>query len=270
MIKQETIKELRKNAGLTQEQLGRAVFLEGATISMYESGKRVPSIDTLEAIANVFGYTLELSLIKDKDSARGVDFYNDKSTFEIASMTVEDMVDYLFVKFTDIEMCRFCHLNNEVYDIIDMKSRKNILNKYVEKYLSLGKEALISVLNEEHRGYEQDYYTYVSIVQEYLKTYKENIEKFFNGFSLDKAYYIRAYAYTEFSNGYWVLESAELLDENEESLGVNLVELPLVNTYEADNFDMPVDETLEDYLSSDMVNGLGMWIKNNATIKIKL
>lgn len=268
MIKQEIIKELRKNAGLTQEQLGRAVFLEGATISMYESGKRVPSIDTLEAIANVFGYTLELSLIKD-DNARGIDFYNDKNASEIANMTIEDIVDYLFVKFTDIEMCRFCQLDVEVYGIIDMKSRKNILTKYVEKYLSLGKEALISILNGEYRGYEQDYYTYVSVVQEYLETYKKNIEKFFNC-SLDNVHYIRAYAYAEFSNGYWVLESAELLDENEESLDINLVQLPLVNTYEGDNFDMPVDETLEDYLSGDMINGLGMWIRNNSTIKIKL
>lgn len=53
------IKDLRKAHGETQEELGRFLNVEGNTISMYESGKRQPDLDTLQKIASRYGRPLD-------------------------------------------------------------------------------------------------------------------------------------------------------------------------------------------------------------------
>ncbi|MBO6180436.1 helix-turn-helix transcriptional regulator [bacterium] len=45
------IKELRKNAGLTQEQLAEMINIETTSLSGIESGRHFPSLPTLEKIA---------------------------------------------------------------------------------------------------------------------------------------------------------------------------------------------------------------------------
>lgn len=49
-----TIRDQRKSAGLTQAALAEAVGLEAETISRMENGVRLPSIEKLVEIANVF------------------------------------------------------------------------------------------------------------------------------------------------------------------------------------------------------------------------
>ena len=46
------IKELRKRAGLSQDQLAEQVGIESKYLSRLEVGKRNPSLDTLERIAD--------------------------------------------------------------------------------------------------------------------------------------------------------------------------------------------------------------------------
>ena len=48
--------ELRDRNGLTQAQLGESVGLSRSTISMYELGKRIPDLPTLEKFADYFNY----------------------------------------------------------------------------------------------------------------------------------------------------------------------------------------------------------------------
>ncbi|MDD3221021.1 MAG: helix-turn-helix transcriptional regulator [Lachnospiraceae bacterium] len=61
----QNIKKLRKAYGETQPELGQAINVEYSTISMYESGKRQPDIQTLQAIASHYGYTLDQLLRED-------------------------------------------------------------------------------------------------------------------------------------------------------------------------------------------------------------
>lgn len=49
---------LRKREGLSQEDLGNALGLSKSTISMYECGKRKPSYEALEAIADFFNINM--------------------------------------------------------------------------------------------------------------------------------------------------------------------------------------------------------------------
>lgn len=45
------LRALRRSRGLTQAELGRGIGMAVSTVSMYESGKREPDIDTISAIA---------------------------------------------------------------------------------------------------------------------------------------------------------------------------------------------------------------------------
>jgi transcriptional regulator with XRE-family HTH domain len=51
----ETLKELRKEAGLTQADLAERLGVEQPTVQRWEGGRREPSLSTLEQIARVLG-----------------------------------------------------------------------------------------------------------------------------------------------------------------------------------------------------------------------
>lgn len=56
----ENLKKLRKNAGLSQEQLGDILGISKSTIGMYEQGKRMPNTNTvLKELASYFDVTLD-------------------------------------------------------------------------------------------------------------------------------------------------------------------------------------------------------------------
>lgn len=50
----EILTYLRKSKGLTQKELSLILGLRPSTVSMYENGKREPSFEILEAIADFF------------------------------------------------------------------------------------------------------------------------------------------------------------------------------------------------------------------------
>lgn len=71
----EKLQELRKQKNLTQEELSEILFVSRTAISKWESGRGYPSIDSLKAIAEFFGITIdellsnrELICIAEKDS----------------------------------------------------------------------------------------------------------------------------------------------------------------------------------------------------------
>lgn len=47
----EKLQELRKNKGMTQEELAKELFVSRTAISKWESGKGYPSIDSLKEIS---------------------------------------------------------------------------------------------------------------------------------------------------------------------------------------------------------------------------
>lgn len=53
------LKELRASRGLTQDDLARELNLVKSPISMYENGKRKPSFEVLEAIADYFNVNMD-------------------------------------------------------------------------------------------------------------------------------------------------------------------------------------------------------------------
>ncbi|MBO5246556.1 MAG: helix-turn-helix transcriptional regulator [Eubacterium sp.] len=62
----EKLQELRKNRGLTQEELAEALFVSRTAISKWESGRGYPSIDSLKEIAKYFSVTIDDLLSGEK------------------------------------------------------------------------------------------------------------------------------------------------------------------------------------------------------------
>lgn len=55
----EKLQELRKQKGLTQEELAQSLYVSRTAISKWESGRGYPNIDSLKAIAKFFGVTVD-------------------------------------------------------------------------------------------------------------------------------------------------------------------------------------------------------------------
>ncbi len=55
----EKLQELRKNKGVTQEELAEAVFVTRTAVSKWESGRGYPSIDSLKALSRYFSVTVD-------------------------------------------------------------------------------------------------------------------------------------------------------------------------------------------------------------------
>lgn len=80
----EKLQELRKQKGLTQEELAERLFVSRTAVSKWESGRGYPNIDSLKAIAKVFGVTVdellsgeELLIIAEKDTRQKENYFRD-------------------------------------------------------------------------------------------------------------------------------------------------------------------------------------------------
>lgn len=62
----EKLQELRKNRGLTQEELAEVLCVSRTAISKWESGRGYPSIDSLKAISRFFSVTIDDLLSGEK------------------------------------------------------------------------------------------------------------------------------------------------------------------------------------------------------------
>lgn len=97
------IKELRKEKGLTQQELGDKINVTKVSICCYENGTRNPTLQTLQDLAEFFGVDLTYFL--------GVDIY----------AVAEDREDYKF------SMC-----NEEIDFIVAIRKNERLYQQLIE------------------------------------------------------------------------------------------------------------------------------------------
>ena len=80
----EKLQELRKQKGLTQEELAASLYVSRTAISKWESGRGYPNIESLKAIAKFFSVTVdellstdEVLTIAEEDSRRKEKHFRD-------------------------------------------------------------------------------------------------------------------------------------------------------------------------------------------------
>lgn len=62
----EKLQELRKNKGLTQEELAEALYVSRTAVSKWESGRGYPNIDSLKEISKFFSVSIDDLLSSEK------------------------------------------------------------------------------------------------------------------------------------------------------------------------------------------------------------
>lgn len=67
----QTLRQLRKEKGLTQIQFARLFSVASGTIAMWETGKREPDFDTMQRLADFFGVTVDYLLGRDENPSYG-------------------------------------------------------------------------------------------------------------------------------------------------------------------------------------------------------
>ncbi|MBR2482014.1 MAG: helix-turn-helix transcriptional regulator [Oscillospiraceae bacterium] len=80
----EKLQELRKQKGLTQEELAQALYVSRTAVSKWESGRGYPNIDSLKAMAEFFSVTVDellsgeevLSIAEESSREKEVRFRN--------------------------------------------------------------------------------------------------------------------------------------------------------------------------------------------------
>ena len=66
------IASLRQGRGLSQAELARKLNISTSAVGMYEQGRREPSVDTLIALGEEFGVSLDYLLSGKPDTVRDI------------------------------------------------------------------------------------------------------------------------------------------------------------------------------------------------------
>ncbi len=80
----ETLKNLRKERKLSQAEVSRLLYINKSMISSYEAAKKLPSLDVLIRLSNLFNVSIDYLLgveknnVNDKDRTIDISGLNDK------------------------------------------------------------------------------------------------------------------------------------------------------------------------------------------------
>lgn len=82
------LKYLRERAGMSQLELAQKLGVAKSTIGMYESGRREPNFETMEAIADIFN--VGMNFLYGVKGSENDGYYTDPETATLAQQMFED------------------------------------------------------------------------------------------------------------------------------------------------------------------------------------
>lgn len=216
MITGKDIKKLREEHNLTQLQLARAIFVEESTLANYEAGRRNLKIDTLESIANVFGYTVDFNLVKKENTSKDNTFYLDKSYTEIMNMSKEDLADYIFITQDNNILSKICNINQKIIDSLELQTLKDLVKQCVK---NTSNDIIYFILNHMYNKIEGDVAILIDSINDFLYDLDHNGD--LGEGILDKAYYIDFDLYGDIHRGELCSDCIRLLDKDKNDLEVD-------------------------------------------------
>ena len=118
----EKLQELRKEKGLTQEELAEALFVSRTAISKWESGRGVPNIESLKAISKFFSVSIdellsgeEILKIADEDNKQ-----KEKHTRDLVFGLLDcSLIMFLFLPF-------FGQKGDEIIKEVSLEMSRNV------------------------------------------------------------------------------------------------------------------------------------------------
>lgn len=117
MIIEKRIKQLRINQKISQQELGNILGVTKVSVSCYENGKRVPSLDTLIKIAKYFNTSLDYLVGREKK------IYNEESNKYVGAISEQD-IELIY------ELKHYPNLYNKITK--DIKKSINQINKQIK------------------------------------------------------------------------------------------------------------------------------------------
>lgn len=126
MISQ-TLRKLRENSGLTQQQVADAINVERSTYAYYETGKTTPDIDTIITLSKIFNVSY-IDIFESEERAKVGSFY-DVSGEEYLSAKKQESI-YDLNKHEKTLLCYFRALSEEEQEefLTDISERFNKSN----------------------------------------------------------------------------------------------------------------------------------------------
>ena len=116
MLLGKRIKELRKEHGYTQSQLGSLINVTKVSVCCYESGTRTPTLDTLVDLANIFQVSV-----------------NELIGYDKYVVSDNDVLYGIHMATEEIEFIKELRKYNELYDKLmkDPKRMIEFMNKKI-------------------------------------------------------------------------------------------------------------------------------------------
>ena len=108
------LRELRKENKMSQENLGKLLGVSKVSISGYENGTRVPSLEVLNGILDIFGISADYLLGRELD------------------IVCEDSNVLLHLSTSDIEIIKEIRSNSVLFNTI-IKNPKRFFNSFSKK-----------------------------------------------------------------------------------------------------------------------------------------
>lgn len=110
------LKNLREQKGMTQTELADLINVTKVSVCCYESGKRTPSLETLDDLSNVFGVKVDYFLGKD------------------VPVIEEDGSEYVhFLSKEELEFIKLLRKNNILHSLIISDPKRTV--ELIEKKL---------------------------------------------------------------------------------------------------------------------------------------
>lgn len=157
----EQIKKYRTKANISQKDLGKRLGVSQQQIAQYESGKRIPKIETINNIAGALGIGVrELYPDFSMDEWKNTDTYKTSRTeYEIMEQGVITMLSRNFKDLTEINIdgnIGYSCIYNGYTFIVTQENIYNLVDFYIDIIPSTLKLLDVKVIKNDENFLDED------------------------------------------------------------------------------------------------------------------